>query len=80
MERVLIIEDEPGIVDNIAYALRTDGFEVVSRAIGQEGMAVLAGGGVDLIILDIGLPDGSGFDLCKEIRKKSEWPSFFPLL
>ena len=48
MERVLIIEDEPGIVDNITYALRTEGFEVVSRPTGQEGMAVLSEGGVDL--------------------------------
>lgn len=77
MPRVLIIEDEPAIVDNMAYALRTEGFGVISRTTGQEGMAVLTEGGVDLIILDIGLPDGNGFDLCKEIRKKSDIPIIF---
>jgi two-component system catabolic regulation response regulator CreB len=77
MQRVLIIEDEPAIVDNMAYALRTEGFEVASCPTGQEGLADLREKGADLIVLDIGLPDGSGFDLCKKIREESDIPIIF---
>ncbi len=77
MQKVLIVEDEPSIVDTIRYALQTEGFLVTSCPTGREALAILAGGGIDLIILDIGLPDCSGFSLCKDLRKTSMVPVIF---
>lgn len=75
--RVLIVEDEPAIVDNIQYALETEGFATVCLASGEPVLAFLARDTVDLIILDIGLPDVSGMELCKEIRKSHSIPVIF---
>jgi two-component system catabolic regulation response regulator CreB len=76
-KRILVIEDEPAIADNLTYALSTEGFEPVWRSTGREGLAVLAKGPVDLVILDIMLPDLGGFEVCKEIRKSSSVPVIF---
>jgi two-component system catabolic regulation response regulator CreB len=76
-KRILVIEDEPAIADTITYALGTEGFEPVWRATGREGLAALAAGPVDLIILDVMLPDASGFEVCKDIRRKSAVPVIF---
>ncbi len=73
-QSILIIEDEPGIADTVTYALEREGFEPLWAATGAEGMDRMAKGRVDLVILDIGLPDISGFDLVKMIRKESEVP------
>jgi two-component system catabolic regulation response regulator CreB len=67
--RILIIEDEQAIADTLIYALRTEGFETEHRLLGRDGLAAVAGGGLDLLILDIGLPDINGFDLCRELRR-----------
>jgi two-component system catabolic regulation response regulator CreB len=67
---ILVIEDEPSIADNIVYALSTEGFVAHWRASGGEGMAVIEGGGIDLVILDVNLPDGNGFELAKTIRQQ----------
>ena len=77
MQKILVVEDEPAIADNITYALSTEGFEVTWCATGEEASAVLQNDGIDLVILDIGLPDISGFELCKEIRKTSSVPIVF---
>jgi len=76
-QTILLIEDENAIADNIIYALETDGFGTIRHATGKEGMETLDKEHVDLIILDIGLPDCSGFELCKEIRAKSSIPIIF---
>jgi two-component system catabolic regulation response regulator CreB len=74
--RILIIEDEPAIADNIVYALETEGFACRWCATGREGLAALDGT-FDLAVLDVGLPDIGGFDLCREIRKRHELPILF---
>lgn len=74
---VLIIEDETAIADTIQYALETEGFTPVLAPSGQEALDQFASTQVDLIILDIGLPDMNGFELCKQIRKKSNVPIIF---
>jgi two-component system, OmpR family, catabolic regulation response regulator CreB len=75
MPRVLIIEDEVEIASTIEYALKTEGFEVEHVLNGGDGLKKFAG--ADLIVLDVGLPDISGFDVCREIRKESEVPIIF---
>jgi len=74
---VLIVEDEPAIADTIQYALETDGFATIRLASGEPVMPTLAKEQVDIILLDIGLPDMNGFDLCKEIRKTKTIPVIF---
>jgi len=75
--RVLIIEDEPAIADTLVYALETERFRVRHALTGGDGMAMLAEEPADCVILDIGLPDGSGFDFCREIRSGSDVPVLF---
>ncbi len=75
--RVLIVEDEPAIVDNIQYALETDGFEPIWHSSGAEVLALLQQETISLIILDIGLPDINGLELCKQIREQHAIPIIF---
>src|SRR4030042_1101542 len=75
--RILIVEDEPAIVDNIQYALETDGFETICCSSGIKALEFLDREKADLIVLDIGLPDINGFELCRDIRKTSNIPVIF---
>jgi two-component system catabolic regulation response regulator CreB len=72
--RVLIVEDEPAISDNIQFVLESEGLETVRVATGLAASAMLEEGAVDLIVLDIGLPDMNGLDLLKEIRRTRATP------
>jgi two-component system, OmpR family, catabolic regulation response regulator CreB len=76
-EKILVIEDEPAIADNITYALSSEGFETAWCSTGGEGLAALGKGGFALAILDVMLPDMSGFDVCRELRKSSQLPVIF---
>ncbi len=77
MKKILIIEDEPGVADTLLYALKTEGFQPVWCGTGFEGLKVLDEQGIDLVILDIGLPDGNGFDFFREIRSRFKVPVIF---
>lgn len=74
---VLIVEDEPAIADTIQYALETEGFDTICVAAGTPVISLLNEKQVDLIVLDIGLPDIGGFELCKQIRKTHQTPVIF---
>ncbi len=74
---ILIVEDEPAIADTIQYALETDGFDTELAICGRPVPGILAEKKIALIILDIGLPDINGIELCKEIRKASSVPIIF---
>jgi two-component system catabolic regulation response regulator CreB len=76
-QKILIVEDEPAIAENIQYALETDGFETHCLSSGGPVISVLARKAIDLLVLDIGLPDISGLELCKEIRKTNNLPIIF---
>jgi two-component system, OmpR family, catabolic regulation response regulator CreB len=75
--RILVVEDEPSILDNILYSLETEGFDPRGCGTGGEALALLRGDGFELLVLDVGLPDAQGFELCKEIRKSSMIPIIF---
>ncbi|MGB5718133.1 MAG: two-component system response regulator CreB [Gammaproteobacteria bacterium] len=77
MPSILLIEDEAAIADAVGYALETEGLECRWCQLGREGLDALAGGGYALVILDVGLPDISGFEVCKTIRRSSEVPIIF---
>lgn len=74
---ILLIEDEPGIADNVVYALQSENFIVTWLTEGLAGIAALNQQNFDIVILDVGLPDISGFEVCKDIRKKSDIPIIF---
>ena len=74
---ILIIEDEPAIADTLVYALKTEGFAPEWCATGRAGLAALAVRPFVLVVLDIGLPDGSGLEFCKQIRSRSAIPVIF---
>ena len=75
--RILLFEDETHIAENLKYALKTQGHHCDHPATGQDGPQKLTARRYDLILLDVGLPDKNGFDLCKEIRAHSQIPIFF---
>jgi two-component system catabolic regulation response regulator CreB len=74
---VLLVEDEKAVGETIVYALTTDGCEVRWVTTGAEARAALAAEPVSLVVLDVGLPDVNGFDLCRDIRKQHAVPIVF---
>ncbi|MBI2432584.1 MAG: response regulator [Candidatus Hydrogenedentes bacterium] len=74
---ILVVEDEPAIADTITYALRTEGFNAVWCATAAEAQRVFTKRAIDLIVLDVGLPDQNGFEFCQQIRKTSTVPIIF---
>jgi two-component system, OmpR family, response regulator RegX3 len=73
-ERILVVDDEPAIVDAVAYALRSEGFEVESRGDGESALEAALADGFDLLILDLRLPGLSGIEVCRRLRAASEVP------
>lgn len=74
---VLLIEDEPAIAETVVYALESAGFEAIHAGTGEAGLALFRERGPAFIILDVGLPDQTGFEVCREIRRESEVPVLF---
>ncbi len=74
---IVIIEDERAIADNLIHVLEMDGFSVHWFATAGDGLAHLRQHEVTLLVLDVGLPDGNGFELCKTIREFSDVPIIF---
>jgi len=74
---ILIVEDEAAIADVIAYALRTEGFIPHLCPLGEEALARLRAGVFSLVILDVGLQDLSGFEVCRQLRTFSDVPVIF---
>jgi two-component system catabolic regulation response regulator CreB len=77
MAQVLIVEDEPAIADTLAFALRADGHETRWERRAGDALDSLRSAAVDLVILDVGLPDLSGFEACKALRRFSDVPVIF---
>lgn len=76
MSRILLVEDETSIADTLVYALETEHFQVTHTTTAGAALDQLDSS-YELAILDVGLPDMSGFDLCSEIRKSSPIPILF---
>lgn len=75
--RVLLVEDEQAIADNVIFALRYAGYDVHHCTLVSDAMHWLETHSPDFVVLDVGLPDGNGFDLCKTIRAQSDVPVLF---
>lgn len=77
MIRVLLLEDDLSLIDGLAYSLKKQGFELdIARTI-KEADTLFQDGKYDLLILDLSLPDGSGFEVCKNVRAVSKVPIIF---
>lgn len=76
-QTILVVEDESPIAETIIYALQTEGFTPVWKTTGREALAEFEKCPAALIILDIGLPDTSGFELCRELRRRWSVPVIF---
>jgi two-component system OmpR family response regulator len=68
VRRVLVVDDEPSIVDAVATALRYEGFDVLEARTGRSGLATAQTESLDLIVLDVMLPDIDGFELAQRLR------------
>lgn len=74
---ILLVEDDRPIAENVILALARENLDCRHVTLAAEGLALLRGGGFDLAILDVGLPDGNGFDLCRTLRGFSDVPVIF---
>lgn len=71
---VLLVEDDRAIADALLEGLRASGYSVVHVVLGSEGISRVRAGGVSTVILDLGLPDMDGTDVCRQIRTFSHVP------
>lgn len=76
-QTVLVVEDEASIAETIVYALKTEGFVPLWKTTGREALAAVAEQPVALVVLDVGLPDMSGLDVCRELQRISRVPVIF---
>ena len=77
MPTVLIADDEQAIADAVSYALRAEGHAAEHVLLGRAVVPRVQAGGVDLVVLDVGLPDMTGFDVCRALREVSDVPVIF---
>jgi two-component system response regulator VicR len=74
MLSILLVEDDATIAMGVEYSLRQDGFQVSLASHLKEARDLLRRSPFDLVLIDLGLPDGSGYELCKEIRAAGDTP------
>lgn len=75
--KILLIEDDLSLINGLSFAIKKQGYEMdIARTV-SEMDAVWDGGKYNLLILDVSLPDGSGFDICQKIRSTSKVPIIF---
>lgn len=77
MTRIFLVEDDLSLINGLLFSLKKQGYEVDTARTRLEAEALWDGQKYDLVILDVSLPDGSGFDICESIRKTSKVPILF---
>ncbi|NBI06078.1 response regulator transcription factor [Senegalia massiliensis] len=77
MISILLVEDDKALAMGIEFSLKENGYEVFNTSTIKESKKIYEEEKIDLILLDINLPDGSGYDLCKYIRSESDVPIIF---
>lgn len=77
MNNILYVEDDLSLIDGLKYTLETSGYMIdISRTV-KEALTLFRQSQYDLLLLDVTLPDGTGFDICREVRKLSTVPIIF---
>ena len=74
MTRVLVVDDEPALLDAVGYALRSEGFDVATATDGEDALQTLTDDTIELVVLDIMLPRLSGIEVCRRMREASDVP------
>ena len=73
MSKLLLLEDDISLVDGLKYSLKKNGFEAdIVRTVGEALNSIGDIGNYDLLILDVTLPDGTGFDVCEAVRRQGQ--------
>lgn len=77
MNSILLVEDDLSLIDGLEFSLKKNGFHVnIARTV-QEAYLIIENGSHNLLILDLTLPDGSGYEICKRVRQSSLVPIIF---
>lgn len=77
MSRILLLEDDFSLIDGLSFSLKKQGFDIdVARTV-KEAETLFSNGEYDLLILDLSLPDGTGFEVCRSVRRTSKVPIIF---
>ena len=74
MNNILLIEDDMDLQEGLCFSLNMDGYKIDSAKTRKEGEILICKNDYELIIMDCNLPDGNGFEICRNIRKKSQIP------
>ena len=77
MKHIFFVEDDLSLIGGLSFAIKKQGYEVDIAQTYLEAEAKWINGKYDLVILDVSLPDGSGYDLCQRIRETSKVPIMF---
>jgi len=77
MDTIFLLEDDMSLINGLSFALRKQGFELTVARTLKEADALWADGKYDLLILDVSLPDGTGFEFCQKVRQVSRVPIIF---
>lgn len=77
MKRIFFVEDDLSLINGLTFALKKQGYEIVVARTKAEALGMWERGNYDLVILDVSLPDGSGYELCEEMRRTSKVPVIF---
>lgn len=77
MKRLFLVEDDLSLINGLSFAVKKQGYETDVARTALEADKMWVNGQYDLVILDVSLPDGSGFDLCKKIRQTLKIPIMF---
>ncbi|WP_312353947.1 response regulator transcription factor [Aminipila sp.] len=77
MKRIFFVEDDLSLISGLSFAIKKQGYEIDIARTSLEAETLWINRKYDLVILDVSLPDGSGYDLCRKIRKTSKIPIMF---
>ena len=77
MKRIFFVEDDLSLINGLSFAIQKQGYEIEIARTSLEAEKLWRDGTYDLVILDVSLPDGSGYDLCRKIRQTSRVPIIF---
>ncbi len=77
MPHILIVEDEPSIAESLEYVLQAEHFSTHWETLAHKALDYLRRSPVDLVVMDVGLPDSTGFEACKRLRTFSDVPVIF---
>jgi len=77
MKRLFLLEDDLSLINGLSFAMKKQGYEIDVARTMSEADDLWADGKYDLVILDVSLPDGSGFEFCRKIRRTSKIPIMF---